>query len=108
VYDSQPYRPHLVVEDPQRRVALTDGVEPASGDYLGVWFTGDGRELRAGIEHRVILELVYYPGVDYSALVPDATFTVREGSRTVGFGRVVEILPNTPVQPDSQRLPLTG
>jgi len=71
VVDSTSYRPHLVVE----------------GQYLGVQFTGDGTILTAGEDHRVTLRLMYE--VDYSALQPGTEFSVREGRRTVGTGRVL-------------------
>lgn len=73
--DSPRYRPHLVVGNPEQRVPLTDGSGTGIEDYLGVQFTGDGREL---------------PRVDYSALSAGATFTVREGGRVIGFGRVLQ------------------
>lgn len=38
----------------------------------------------------VTMGLVYYPVVDYSALVQGAVFTIREGPRIVGHGRVVK------------------
>ena len=44
-YDSPRHCPHLVVGDPEQRVALTDGSGTVIEDYLGVQFTGDGREL---------------------------------------------------------------
>lgn len=75
------YRPHFVVE-PASPTAV-----PGS-DYLGVTFSGDGRELALGVEHVVEAHLVYHPGVDYSALVPGAQFTVREGPHVVAHGRV--------------------
>jgi hypothetical protein len=36
--------------------------------------------------------LLYHPKVDYSALVRDAAFAVREGLRVVGHGRVLRRL----------------
>jgi hypothetical protein len=55
---------------------------------LGVTFTGDGQELSVGVEHSVTLLLVYFPDVDYTGLIPGATFTIREGGKVVGFGEV--------------------
>ena len=69
------YRPHLVVGD---------------GDYLGVMFLSAPEFVRASATFTAILALVYYPQVDYSALVPGAEFTVREGSQSVGHGRVIK------------------
>jgi hypothetical protein len=88
-YDSPRYRPHLVVGDPKQRVALTDGSGTGIEDYLGVQFTGDGSELPTGVEFTVSLALMHYPRVDYSALSTGTTFSVREGGRVIGFGRVL-------------------
>ena len=82
VIDSRQYMPHLVVGDAGQRAESEE-------DYLGVRFTGDGRQLPAGHEHQLVLELMY-PGVDYSRLVKGARFTIREGSKIVGFGRVMD------------------
>ena len=51
--------------------------------------TRDGRQLPVGHEHQLVLELMY-PGVDYSRLVKGARFTIHEGSKIVGFGRVTD------------------
>jgi hypothetical protein len=82
-WDSPTYRPHLVVGDSRQRKART------GEHYLGVAFTGDGRTLPAGAEHAATLTLPYWPDVDYSALISGTTFTVHEGGRVVGWGRVV-------------------
>ena len=71
------YRPHLVV---------------GSGDYLGVIFQTAPEFVQPQISFTATLGLVYYPKVDYAALVPGAEFTVREGARVVGRGRVTKRL----------------
>ena len=87
--DSPSYRPHLVVENQaQGSASVRDNDAPAER-YLGIQFTGDGREMLPGVEHEVRMDLLYSPKVDYSGLVRGATFTIREGGRTVGFGRVL-------------------
>ena len=93
-HDSSNYMPHVVVGDPSQRVALVDESGTSTESYLGVRFTGDGQQLTPGLEHEVQLQLLYVGRVDYSALVPAATFTIREGGRVVGFGSVVGWLPN--------------
>jgi len=97
-FDSDQYRPHLVVGDPDQRAVSTDDAGTSTEDYLGVQFTGPGSKLVPGESSSVTLGLVYHPRVDYSALVPGATFTIREGGTVVGYGRVVEELPNKPMQ----------
>lgn len=100
-YDSSHYRPHIVIGDPNQRVAVVDGTGVATEKYLGVQFTGDNRVLPAGSDHQVTLRLIYFPEVDYSAVISGATFTIREGGAIVGFGRVIRGLPNKPLQPTS-------
>lgn len=106
-HDSPLYRPHLVVRDSDERATAEAG--RATENYLGVRFTGDGRQLSAGVAHTVTLDLPYYARVDYSDLRSGATFVIREGGKTVGFGRVLRGLSNdlaaaarsarTPMQP---------
>ena len=88
--DSPEYRPHVVVGDPAQRKALvaTDG-HTLTEEYLGVCFTGDGRQLLPGQSYDVKLKLIYHPQVNYAALTRSAKFTIREGGRIVGFGQVL-------------------
>lgn len=82
------YKPHLVVQSPDVREAVYEGVfrvEP----YLGVVFISGPAQPTAGQSSRVTLLLGYYPNVDYGALRDGATFTVREGGKVVGFGKVL-------------------
>jgi translation elongation factor EF-Tu-like GTPase len=72
------YRPHLVVG--------------SSTDYLGVMFQTAPEFVQSQIPFAATLGLVYYPKVDYAALVPGAEFTVREGARVVARGRVTKRL----------------
>jgi hypothetical protein len=69
------YMPHLVVE--------------GGAEYLGVRFVA-GPQPEFGVRGEFVLALAYHPNVDYSALVPGAAFTVREGTQVVGAGRVIE------------------
>lgn len=67
------YMPHLVVGDPERR----------SGKPLGVAFRRAPLTLAPGATAKVGMDLMYHPQVDYRELV-------REGSKTVGHGRVLK------------------
>jgi hypothetical protein len=62
-------------------------------DYLGVAFVTGPSEYVAGSPGKFTLELMYYPRVEYDALRKGATFTVREGGKVVGFGRVIGGVP---------------
>jgi hypothetical protein len=90
--DGPVYRPHIVIGDPgQRQVPYEQGhVELSAGTYLGVAFTGDGRQLAIGVLEVVRLRLLYFPEVDYSTVVAGASFTIREGVSVVGYGYIVD------------------
>ena len=83
------YMPHIVIGDPYQREALVDEHNRMTEHYLGVSFEGNsGEELSLGASHVVSLTLMYHPMVDYSAVQPGATFTLREGGKVVGYGVV--------------------
>lgn len=85
------YKPHLVVQPREVRTAVYEngyGVEP----YLGVVFLPGPAAVLPGEPYQVTLLLGYYPEVDYDALREGATFTVREGGKVVGHGKVVRRL----------------
>ena len=84
------YRPHLVVGDPnQLRALVMDGGKTET--YLGVAFVGGPVEIIAGESFHAELALAYWPNIAYDALIPGATFTVREGPHVVGYGAVVSV-----------------
>jgi hypothetical protein len=71
------YMPHAVVD--------------GETEYLGVRFV-DGPQPLFGVAGEYRLVLMYHPDVDYSALVPGASFTIREGEKVVATGRVLRVL----------------
>ena len=86
------YMPHLVVQPPHIRIATyVNGV--GAEDYLGVVFLAGPEPFVSGQPFSVKLGLAYYPEVNYSELQEGATFTIREGGRIVGFGKVLGGLP---------------
>ncbi len=89
--NSSAYRPHLVVNDPDRRGAIiADEDRPMTEDHLAVSFSGEGGPLLPNQTYDVRLLLIFYPHPAYNALVPGASFTIREGSKIVGYGRVTK------------------
>lgn len=76
------YMPHLVIGDPKQ-------ISP-SGTLLGVAFRRAPLKLTPGDTATVRMDLMYHPQVDYRELTPGATFTVREGPKIVGHGRVLK------------------
>jgi hypothetical protein len=84
-----PYRPHLVVGDPKQRKAILGADGKSAEDYLGVQFHPIDRVLEPGSSATLNMDLMYHPSVDYAALLPGVTFTIREGGKVVGFGKVL-------------------
>ena len=68
------YRPHVVVGE---------------GEYLGTIFLLAPESVQPNCPFVATFGLVYHPQVNYSALVPGVEFSVREGARIVGRGRVI-------------------
>ena len=85
------YRPHIVIGDPNQRKAIIVGNEIRE-TYLGVIFVSGPDEVRVGEPIEAEAELMYYPQPEHAAVVPGATFTIREGARIVGNGRVRNVL----------------
>ena len=84
------YRPHIVVGDPNQRRAVLVGNEIQEA-YLGILF--ESGPTRVEFDESVFAKfyLLYYPHVAYEVVIPGATFTIREGARIVGFGRVIKL-----------------
>lgn len=87
--DGPCYRPHIVIGDPDQRIATSGPDGRSNENYLGICFNGDGSFLSTGKTHEVYFSLVYFPRVDYSAIVKGATFTLREGGTIVAFGEII-------------------
>ena len=83
------YRPHVLVEDPAQRATIGANGK-GSEEYLGVQFQPASLHLLPGCSAKVWMDLIYHPSVDYARLVPGATFTIREGAKVVGFGKVLQ------------------
>lgn len=89
VHDQSGYRPHIVIGDRRQGGPLIGEHGEGTENYLGVCFLGAGRVLELGHQYEVDLALLYYPHVNYDAVVKGAAFTVREGHRVVAFGEVL-------------------
>src|SRR2546425_62272 len=84
------YRPHFVVGDPQQRRPIVDANGVCTEEYLGVQFRRANIRLGPGQKATLQVDLMFYPGCRYERLQPGVTFTVREGGRIVGYGRIVQ------------------
>lgn len=90
VLDGLQYRPHIVVGDPNQREATVGADRVIAEEYLGVAFSSGPDRLSLGQAIRVEMMLIYWPNLDYRKAVPGATFTLREGGRIVGQGRITK------------------
>ncbi|MBC7528771.1 MAG: hypothetical protein H7308_14650 [Chthonomonadaceae bacterium] len=80
------YMPHLVVQSPEVRQAAVENNE-ITDEHLGVRIVDSPFKYRLGESAWFTLVLLYE--VNYNALIPEATFTVREGPIIVGYGKVL-------------------
>ena len=83
IFQDSQYRPHIVINNPRQL-----NVSVADKDYLGVAFVDGPQLVEFGLPVKTTMLLTYWPRVDYSAVLPESTFTLREGGRTIAFGRV--------------------
>ena len=82
------YRPHIVIGSPtQQHAVIADG-NRLTETYLGVAFSAGPQHVELGQPCIAQAILAYWPAPEYSAVVPGATFTLREGARIVGHGRI--------------------
>jgi hypothetical protein len=82
------YQPHIVIGDPGQRRAVVDDRSTILEKSLGVSFRTGPELLHSGVPAKVTLALMYWPREIYEAVVPEATFTIREGADIVGYGTV--------------------
>lgn len=82
------YRPHFVVGNPAQKKAIVNENNIGQEVYLGVAFKSQESALKQEHEIEAVVTTIY-PEVDYSSLVTGATFTIREGTKVVGNGKVL-------------------
>jgi hypothetical protein len=83
------YMPHIVVGDPSQCEAKVCDGNTITEEYLGILMTDAPDELAPGINVELTLVLMYWPDKTYSNVVPGSTFTLREGPKIVGVGKVL-------------------
>ncbi len=91
VFTGRQYRPHIVIGPASQREALVAEGNRLTETYLGVCFWSGADKLEPGQTATLKLALIYYPDPEdhYAAVRPNAEFTVREGGKVVGYGKVV-------------------
>jgi hypothetical protein len=70
-----------------RRAAVNERRE-LTETYCGVEFTSGPVLYQPGEAVNAVITLMYWPHSIYDAIVPGATFTVREAHHIVGYGSV--------------------
>ncbi|HXD32242.1 MAG TPA: hypothetical protein VN643_14055 [Pyrinomonadaceae bacterium] len=86
----KPYFRRQVVEAKVR--SLFPNQDPAEILQLpGVVFVAGPEHVVPGQPLEAEAVLIYYPLPEHDAVVPGATFTIREGARVVGYGRAKRI-----------------
>ena len=86
------YVPHLMVQDPTVRNKIVENKSFIDDEYLVVRMISHHKDGELNEKYIYELEYFNYPQMDYSRLRPNVTFAVREGSRTVGFGKIIEYI----------------
>ena len=85
------YVPHLLVQDPHVSNVIEKDLWK-NEDFLVVKMIQFPKDGELNEKYIYELELFNHPQMDYRALQPNVTFAIREGSRTVGFGKVIEYI----------------
>ena len=86
------YRPHIVIQPRQVREAqieMRDGMRHITDEYLGVSFWSGPDPIPVSTPFTLTMVLMYAPHPAYDGVVPGAEFTIREGAKIVGHGRVL-------------------
>ena len=89
------YRPHIVIGDPSQREAIVEATKDhprtLTEKYQGVAFmSGDVKEeIPLNVKTKITMALMYYPDNEYSDVYENATFTIREASKIIGYGKVL-------------------
>lgn len=85
------YRPHIVIGPTTQRVAVVAQGNRLTESYLGVTFWSGADKIEPGQTVVVKLALMYHSdsGEHYAAVLPGAEFTLREGGKVVGYGKVL-------------------
>ena len=87
------YRPHIVLQSREIRQATTEprvGMRHILDEYLGVAFWSGPDPIPISQPFTATLYLMYPEHPAYGPVVPGAQFTLREGPKIIGHGRVLK------------------
>jgi hypothetical protein len=85
------YRPHIVVQSRSVRAAevhVENGRRVCNEPYIAISFWSGEEPIPVGSSFQAKLLLTYYPNEIYDSCVPNASFTLREGHKIVGHGKI--------------------
>jgi hypothetical protein len=68
---------------------MRDGMRHITDEYLGVAFWSGPEQIPVSTPFTLTMLLMYAPHPAYDRVVPGAEFTIREGAKIVGHGRVL-------------------
>ena len=88
IFQGLRYRPHIVIGDPMQRQAIIEDGNRVVETYLGVAFADGPQHIEPGQPVRTKMALIFWPHPAYDAVVPGATFTLREGRHIVAYGKI--------------------
>ena len=81
------YRPHLVLDDANPHKPISEGHRPAE-TRCGVVFIDGPNHIEFGKPQIFKMALPFWNPSEYSGIVAEATFTLREGLHIVGHGSI--------------------
>ena len=87
------YRPHIVLQPRnvrQAKIEVRDGLRRVMDEYLGVAFWSGPDPIPISKPFTATMLLMYAPHPAYDPVAPGAEFTIREGAKVVGHGRVLK------------------
>jgi translation elongation factor EF-1alpha len=83
------YRPHIVIGNSEQRDPIVREQNIIDEEYLAVQFRPGNKIIAPGQSTIVKLELIYYPANEYHKITRNTEFTIREGPRIIGYGKVL-------------------
>jgi len=87
------YMPHIVLQSReirQAKIEMRDGIKHIIDEYLGVAFWNGPDPIPISKPFTVVMFLMYPQHPAYDRIAPGAEFTIREGGKIIGHGRVLK------------------
>jgi hypothetical protein len=86
------YRPHVVIQPRatrQAQIEMRDGMRHITDEYVCIAFWTGPDPIPVSTPFTLTMLLMYAPDPAYDRVVPGAEFTIREGAKIIGHGRVL-------------------